>query len=33
VWCVGLPYVWYYGITGHSMSTCMLAHDNMDCVC
>ena len=39
--CVGLPYVWYYGITGHSMNICMLAHDNMDgalhclhaCVC
>ena len=30
VWCGGLPYVWYYGITGHSMSTCMLVHDNMD---
>ena len=30
MWCVGLLYVWYYGITGHSMSMCMLAHDNMD---
>jgi len=33
VWCVGHPHVWYYGITGHSMSICMLAHDNMMVPC